>query len=254
MCLITFAYKAHKKYNLIVAANRDEFYERPTAPAQYWDDAPHILAGRDLHRMGTWMGVTKQGKFAALTNYRNGEEKQATKRSRGELVKDFLMDDETPVSYLEKVQMRKGQYPGFNLLVGDHNGLYYYSNINDTIYTLEPGIYGLSNHFINSPWPKVIKGKKGLERCLKCSNSVMEDCLFSSLQRAESPPDEQLPQTGIPLEWERKLSPIFIKTDTYGTRASTLLFITDKQIQFTERTFEGEKYKDRNFTFYINET
>jgi uncharacterized protein with NRDE domain len=155
MCLILFAYRTHPMYPLIVAANRDEFLKRRTAPAQYWEDAPHILAGRDLEKMGTWMGISTIGQFAALTNYRDPNEKTEGNRSRGELVADFLKINANPGSYMEKLTEKREMYPGFNLLAGNVDELFYYSNIENKVYKLEPGIYGISNHLLNTSWPKV---------------------------------------------------------------------------------------------------
>ena len=239
------------RYDLVVAANRDEFYERPTAQASFWEDASHVLAGRDLEKMGTWMGVTKQGRFAALTNYRDPDNESSNMRSRGELVGQFLIGDNQPPQYLQMIQQHRDQYPGFNLIVGDGSSLYYYSNIENEIRLLKPGLYGLSNHLLDTPWPKVRKGKEGLERCLKGSTEILKDCLFSSLQYADPAPDEELPSTGVSLEWERKLSPLFIQTPDYGTRSSTVLFMTDKNVRFVERMFREREYEEREFMFEI---
>jgi uncharacterized protein with NRDE domain len=172
-------------------------------------------------------------------------------RSRGELVSRFLIGDDQPQHYLQTIQQHRDQYPGFNLIVGDVSSLYYYSNMENEIRLLKPGLYGLSNHLLNTPWPKVRKGKEGLERCLQGSTENLKECLFSSLQYADPVPDEELPSTGVSLEWERKLSPLFIQTPDYGTRSSTLLFMTHRNVQFVERVFEGGKYKEREFTFGI---
>lgn len=248
MCLINFAYGIDDTYDLVVAANRDEFYERPTAQAHFWEGAPHILAGRDLEKMGTWMGVTKEGRFAALTNYRDPGEKSEGKRSRGELVSGFLMENEDTHSYLKAIQNKRDQYPGFNLIVYDGRSLLYYSNREDEIRVLEPGVYGLSNHLLDTPWPKVTKGKEGLKQCLSGSGGNFKECIFSSLQLAEPAPDEELPDTGIPLEWERNLSPLFIQTPQYGTRASTLVLLNREEGHFVERVYEGDSHHEKEFT------
>lgn len=250
MCLISFAYKVDARYDLVVAANRDEFYKRPTASASFWDDAPYVLAGRDLEMMGTWMGVTKQGRFAALTNYRDPSEDTAGKRTRGELVSHFLLGDETPAQYLSNVQAVHTRYCGFNLLVGDKESLYYYSNVENKIRKLEPGIYGLSNHLLNTPWPKVRKGKAGLENCLKHEGDRSE-CLFTSLRYAEQAPDAELPSTGVPIDLERKLSPLFIKMDDYGTRSSTVMFMNNKEVLYTERVYSADSFTESEFSFRL---
>jgi uncharacterized protein with NRDE domain len=251
MCLINVAYKVDSNYDLVVSANRDEFYNRPTKQVSFWKDAPHVLAGRDLVKMGTWMGVTKHGRFAAITNYRNPHESQSNTRSRGELVSRFLIGNDSPQSYLKMIQPEREHYPGFNLLVGDIHTLYYYSNIENRVQLLEPGVYGLSNHLLDTPWPKVKKGKDGLKRCLKDSSENINECLLSSLQVAEHAPDVELPNTGISLEWERMLSPLFIQTPDYGTRSSTLVFMNHDEVQFIERVYEDVSYKEAAFNFPI---
>ncbi|MBM7602350.1 uncharacterized protein with NRDE domain [Metabacillus crassostreae] len=250
MCLIKFAYKVDSRFDLVIAANRDEFYKRGTAQADFWEEAPQVLAGRDLEKMGTWMGVTKQGRFAALTNYRDHNGSRDYERSRGELVSEFLKDNCSPESYLEIIKRDSSQYPGFNLLVGDKNTLYYYSNIENELYLLQPGIYGLSNHLLNTNWPKVQKGKKGLEECLK-NKGDLKDCLFRVLFNAEQAKDDELPQTGVTLEWKKKLSPLFISAENYGTRSSTVLCMNREKVEFIERTFTGEAYNEREFEFSI---
>lgn len=251
MCLINFAYKVDSRFNLVIAANRDEFYKRGTAQADFWEEAPQVLAGRDLEKMGTWMGVTKQGRFAALTNYRGDDVKTDYRKSRGELVSEFLKGNCSPERYLEVIKENRNQYPGFNLLVGENkNALYYYSNIENKIHLLQPGIYGLSNHLLNTNWPKVQKGKKGLEECLK-NKGKMTECLFKTLKDADPANDDELPHTGVSIEWERKLSPLFIQSDYYGTRSSTVLCMNRERVEFVERTFKGQTYSEREFNFSI---
>ena len=243
MCLILFAYHAHPKYKLIVAANRDEFYKRPTISAHFWEDHPHILAGRDLEKMGTWMGVTKTGRFAALTNFRDPKEMTEGKCSRGELVADYLKDSHPPEKYMQKAAGSRTTYPGYNLLAGDADELFYYSNVEDRIHRVEPGIYGVSNHLLNTNWPKVKRGREGLATIMNESNEkTFSEQLFSLLQSADHAADKDLPSTGVSLEWERILSPMFIKTEAYGTRSSTVLWITDEEIHFQERVYSREEY------------
>ncbi|WNQ14027.1 NRDE family protein [Paenibacillus aurantius] len=246
MCLILFAYRIHPEYHLILGANRDEFYNRPTALANYWDDYPNILAGRDLTKMGTWLGVTKKGRFAALTNYRNPEEEGQGKKSRGELVADFLKGHKTPEAFMSEAKQKRNSYPGYNLLTGDANELYYYSNVEDEVRRLEPGIYGVSNHLLDTSWPKVTHGKAGLANLLH-RNDLVEQ-LFELLRNETSFPDEILPRTGVSLEWERLLSPLFVKSDGYGTRCSTILLLTDETLEFKERTYSIDGMKEQEFT------
>ncbi len=205
------------------------------------------MAGRDLEKMGTWMGVTKNGRFAALTNYRDPNEKTENKKSRGELVSDFLTEDTLPKSYLENIQKTRNEYPGFNLILGDINGLYYYSNVENEITLLQPGIYGVSNHLLNTNWPKVQKGRIGLETCLKSQSDNLKECLFSSLEDADPASDEELPHTGVSLDWERRLSSLFIQSEEYGTRSSTVLFMNKEKVEFVERTFNRKDFLEKEF-------
>lgn len=246
MCLILFAYQAHPKYSYIVASNRDEFYQRPTAQAAYWQDEPTILAGRDLEKMGTWMGVSKSGRFAALTNYRDPKEEIEGKQSRGELVADYLKGKEHPEVYLSRTVEKSGLYPGYNLLAGTSNELFYHTNIGNKVQRVAPGIHGLSNHLLNTNWPKVNKGKRGLKEIVQTpmEDKKMVESLFALLQNADQAPDELLPKTGVPLELERMLSPMFIKSEGYGTRCSTVLLMNEKNVHYFERTYEDGEVKD----------
>ena len=235
MCLILFAYKVHPIYRLIVAANRDEAYRRPTAPADYWQDRPGILAGRDLEKMGTWLGVSTSGRFAALTNYRDPSEEREGKRSRGELVADALDYDGAIEGYMDKLMERNHHYPGYNLLAGDTEQLFYYSNVGEALQKIEPGIYGLSNHLLDTDWPKVRKGKEELERIIREDQSSMPEDLMDLLRIDTAAEDKLLPSTGVPIEIERMLSPLFIQSEHYGTRSSTVLLMSDTTIDFYER-------------------
>ncbi|KON86333.1 hypothetical protein AF332_05535 [Sporosarcina globispora] len=247
MCLILFAYKVHPAYKLIVAANRDEFYERPTAPAHFWEDHPAILAGRDLSKMGTWMGVTKNGRFAALTNYRDPSEVAEGKRSRGDLVADFLKGSDLPADFMIMASENRSSYPGYNLLAGNLDELYYYSNVEDRIEQLQPGVYGVSNHVLNTAWPKVKKGKKGLLKLIENASGNLTEDLFTLLQNADPAPDDMLPKTGVSLEWERILSPLFIKSEGYGTRSSTVMLMSEYEIFYRERVHIGDSPQDQEF-------
>ena len=251
MCLVLFAYKVHPKYKLIVAANRDEFYQRPTAPAEFWEDDPEILAGRDLEKMGTWMGVTKMGRFAALTNYRDPNEVTLGKRSRGELVTNALQYNGDIKEYMQSLARNNDLYPGYNLLAGDDDKLYYYSNVGREMLEVTPGIYGVSNHLLNTEWPKVQMGKAGLGEILNTNTEDFVEPLFTLLQKSEQAPDEKLPKTGVPLDLERMLSSMFIKSDNYGTRSSTVLLKSETEIQYVERVFSNHVIKDQSYTIKI---
>ncbi|WP_053365347.1 NRDE family protein [Bacillus sp. FJAT-27245] len=248
MCLILFAYKAHPRYRLIVAANRDESYARPTASADFWEDEPKILAGRDLEKMGTWMGVSTDGRFAALTNYRDpGQMNAAGKLSRGELVAGFLKGGMASGDYMSGLAATGDLYPGYNLLADDGKSLHYFSNMEGVAREVGPGIHGVSNHLLNTPWPKVIRGKKGLGELLKLDADGLEQALFGLLRHADPAPDVDLPDTGIGLEWERILSPLFIRSEGYGTRCSTVLLLGDEELSYTERVYDGEEYTENRF-------
>jgi uncharacterized protein with NRDE domain len=239
MCLILFAYDVHPYYHFVLAANRDEFHNRAAAPLQFWDDFPEILAGRDLKLMGTWLGVTRTGRLAAITNYRSTYEPKEAAPSRGDLVADFLKGSMGPVEYLQKIRARANAYNGFNLIVGDRDGLYYASNRGTWLRSLEPGIYGLSNHLLDTPWPKVKSGITCLKTLMAKRNKGILPELEDLLRNQERPPDDQLPDTGVGLEWERRLAPIFISSPSYGTRCSSMLSITRTgELLFKELSWE----------------
>ena len=240
MCLIVVAIDAHPKFKLVIAANRDEFYDRPTAPAAFWPEAPQLLAGRDLRESGTWIGITTERRIAAVTNYRDPESLKAGSPSRGKLVSNFLLGREHPIQYLEQLSRDPNKYSGFNLLVGQREEIYWYSNHGKEIRKLSPGIHGLSNHLLDTPWPKVKKGCEALGRILAAENPSTEE-LFQSLMDHTAAADESLPDTGIGLETERMLSPVFIASPGYGTRSSTII-ILDRNggITFTERSFSTQ--------------
>lgn len=228
MCLILFAHRCHPNFRLIVAANRDEFLDRPTAPLAFWDDSPQVLAGRDLKEGGTWLGITRTGRFAALTNYRDPARMAPNAPSRGRLVSDYLQGEEPAHAYLDRLAARAGSYNGFNLLLGDEEGLFYYTNLTGEPRALEPGLYGLSNHRLDTPWPKLKRSRLLLRQLLDRRSDPMPDELLDLLADRVPAPDVELPRTGIPLEWERWLSPIFIDAPGYGTRASTVLVVNDR--------------------------
>lgn len=254
MCLILFAYKMHPSYRLIVAANRDEFYERPSSPSEFWEDAPQVLAGRDLKEGGTWLGITREGKFAAITNYRDPAAIKTGAPSRGKLVSNFLTGPESAASYLKKVSRQAHKYNGFNLICGDDADIFVYSNRAD-VQKLEAGIYGLSNRLLDSSWPKVMRGKKALTEAMMEKGAALETTIFTILANRKIAPDKKLPSTGIGLEWERLLSSIFIESPGYGTRSSTVLLIgKNKWVKFVEKVFDGkpEPWIESRFSFQLD--
>ena len=238
MCLILLAHDAHPRYRLVVAANRDEAYARPTAPAAWWADAPGVLAGRDLLGGGTWMGITRGGRFAAVTNFRETAPPPPDAPSRGHLVGGFLRGADAPDAYLRALAPRAGEYAGFNLLVGDGEELRYFGNRGEgEARTVDPGVHGLSNALLDTPWSKVERGKAGLAAALADRGEVDPEALFRVLWDAEPAPDAHLPDTGVGLERERTLSSPFIRSPEYGTRASTVLLVgRDGRVRFVERT------------------
>lgn len=253
MCLLLFAYRQHPDYPLIVAANRDEFHRRPTAPADWWEGG-RLLAGRDLEAGGSWMGVSRDGRFAAVTNYRDPASHQPGLRSRGGIVVEALRSDQEDAAVLAGVQSDGRHYNGFNLIYLGRHGLYSYANRDGGVRTLSPGLYGLSNHLLETPWPKVIRGKAGLRAYLDSGQAPAPEPLFELLTDRASAADSELPSTGVSLDWERRLSPIFIAGPDYGTRASTLLLLgRDGEARFAERSFgpDGAKGETREFRFQL---
>ncbi len=238
MCLILFAHKVHPDYPLVMAANRDEAYARPTAAATFWNDSPHIYGGRDLEQGGTWLGITRSGTFAAVTNFREGAGAKKSSRSRGELVASFLHKKQRPADYVARVHGKAGDYNGFNLLAGDLDELQYLSNRGGEPTVVAPGVHGLSNHLLNTPWPKVERGRKIVTELLQSRSQELIDGLFGLLAARTIAPDNALPETGVGLPRERVLSPAFIASPTYGTRSSTVMLIDNHgEVTFIERSF-----------------
>jgi uncharacterized protein with NRDE domain len=238
MCLILLALDTHPDYALVLAANRDEFYDRPTAPTAFWDDAPDVLAGRDLRAGGTWLGIDRAGRLAAVTNYRQGTRETAAPRSRGHLVGDYLTGRSRAHDHIAHVGRDAELYNGFNLICGDAGGFVYFSNREGRARRLGSGVYGLSNHLLDSPWPKVTRGKSGLTGVLSTSGEELVDRLFALLSDRRQSADELLPRTGVSPEWERLLSAAFITSPEYGTRSSTVILAgSDGKATFVERSF-----------------
>lgn len=252
MCLLLFSFNKHSDYPVILAANRDEFFERPTKAASFWEDCPSILAGRDLLKGGSWMGVSKEGRIAAVTNYREPSQNKPDAISRGALVSDYLKGNQSAEDYIQNVMTQSHAYDEFNLLVGDKQSLLFFCSIEDDYQTLKPGLYGISNGKLDSPWPKVVKGKTALEKIIQTSKKPDPGKLFDLLADKTIAADSELPSTGVSLEWERSLSPLFVQFEDYGTRSSTVLLI-DKQgeVFFSERSFdkEGQVIDARSYEF-----
>lgn len=239
MCLILLAWRAHPEYRLVFAANRDEAYERPSAAAGFWNCESDVFGGRDLEKGGTWLGLTRGGRLAAVTNYRDGRlPKAAAPCSRGELTADFLRGADTPRSYLENIAPRGSNYGGYTLIVGDSRHLHGFSNRDPAIQELSAGVHGLSNHLLDIPWPKVSRGKERLSALLTAGEPDLVDGLFRVLADRRVAPDAELPDSGVGLQRERELSPAFIAGERYGTRASTVLLVSSSdEVLFVERRF-----------------
>ncbi len=239
VCLLLLAHGVDPGRHLLVVANRDEFHARPAAPAAFWEDAPGVLAGRDLSAGGTWLGVTRAGRFAALTNYRDPAGHDPRARSRGVLVSGFLKGSGGPEEYLRSVAAEEARYNGFNLLAGSPGDLWLFESRTGRLKRLGPGVFALSNALLDTPWPKVERARRAFRLLLerRPGEATPEELLALLADRTVAP-DEELPFTGVGIEWERVLAPAFIVTPEYGTRTSTaVLFGADGGIDLVERTF-----------------
>ncbi len=249
MCLIFIALNNHPTYKLIVAGNRDEFYKRKTAPANFWENHPHILAGRDLEAGGTWMGISKQGKISMVTNYRDLRNLKSVAPSRGHLVTDYLLNGDKPDDYLNTLTEKSNAYNGFNLVVGTPDELHYYSNYKNGVEKIPEGLHGLSNHLLNTPWPKVKRGMDKVANVIQ-SKTVKPEKLFDVLYDEQRAPDNELPDTGLDLERERALSSIFIKSPGYGSRCSTVILVDrNHDVLFSERVYDLQTFNYTTQTF-----
>ena len=248
MCLIIFAHRAETDYPLVIAANRDEFYTRPAAEADIWETPSggllqsQVLAGRDLEAGGTWLGITRNGRFAAVTNIYDPSQPEKKQRSRGDLTKNFLKSSQSAEQYCEAIITELHQFAGFNLLIGDGEALYYANNLEEIIWRLEPGIYGLSNGLLNSRSPKVERGKIKLHSLLNSAPTLNTDQLIRMMADQEQTSGESLPSTGATLRLERQLSSIFTldQERLYGTRCSTALIRNAKgDTRFCEQSYDS---------------
>ncbi|HSX70540.1 MAG TPA: NRDE family protein [Pseudomonas sp.] len=236
MCLIVFAWRPGHPQPLVLAANRDEFYDRASLPLAEWEDAPGLHAGRDLRAGGTWLGVTADGRFAALTNIRDPRQPRGA-RSRGELPEGFLRGDADAEAFLADLARRSDDYSGFNLLLGDRHALYYFNSEEGLARRLEPGVYGLSNARLDTPWPKVRRATDALASTL---DDPQPQHLLALLGDRQQPPREQLPNTGVGLDWEMLLATVFIVGPGYGTRASSALTLNaEGGLRLVERSFDS---------------
>lgn len=236
MCILFVAMKQHPKYPLIIAANRDEFRNRSTAPMAWWQ-TPNILAGKDLEAGGTWLGITPRGKFSALTNYRQLPQADIqSPKSRGDLVLKALTKDNDQLSHY--LTAHSNNYQGFNLLYGDSEALTCYDSINKRFTKFNQGFFSLCNGAVNDIWPKMAKGEQALEHYIKQNEQIEHQQLLALLMDSEQAPDDLLPKTGLPLDWEQKLSAIFIEGEEYGTRSSCVISLDNNgNIKVTEVTY-----------------
>ncbi len=243
MCLILFSYNPSSSTPLILSANRDEFFARLTAKAQLWPDQEGLLAGKDLVGGGTWIGLTEGGRFATVTNVREPGVVVENPKSRGDLTRRFLSGQASCEDYLATIEQEKEHYSGFNLLVGEFSEdkceLFYLSNRKPGIHKLDAGVYGLSNHLLDSSWPKVDAGKVHLRDTLNTTSEALDyhQSLRCYLENPSLASDDILPKTGVPYEREKALSAAFITLPDYGTRTSTVITISDSKMVFSEKNY-----------------
>jgi uncharacterized protein with NRDE domain len=239
------AYKIHAEYPFLVLANRDEYYERPTKDAHWWNENPNLLAGKDLKAGGTWLGVTKTGKFCALTNYRAPQNFNPNALSRGNIVADYLSQSDSATDYIYNQMGNMASYNDFNLICYEQEQLYYFGSKEGKIKSLSPGIYGLSNALLDSEWPKVVNGKNELQHLLQ-TGPISAEKAFDILGNPAVAPDHELPNTGISLEFERMLSAMHIQVEGYGTRSSNVILYQQNGIEFYEKNHLNQSLS--NFT------
>ena len=253
MCLILVVWRRHPQYPCLIAANRDEFHSRAAEPAHWWHDRPQILAGRDLVAGGTWLGITRSGRFAALTNYRSPQHRRTDVPSRGSLVTDALESQGSATDDLGCLQRVSPGYNGFNLIFSDGQRLAVHESVPHAGRVLAPGIYGLSNHVLDTPWPKVERAKARLHALL---DQTIDPVAVLDFLRDDRPArDEDLPETGLSLDWERLLSSAFIRGSDYGTRCSTVIRIDQGgKVYFDEWTWDasGSESGRASFQFQIS--
>jgi uncharacterized protein with NRDE domain len=244
MCLIVFAWQAHPSYPLVLAANRDEFLDRPTLQLDYWKDLPDVLGGRDVEKGGSWLATHVDGRWAAVTNFRDGGTASSPANlSRGHLVMNYVASGDQAKDYARHITQPLAEYAGCNLLVGDSDSLFFVSNRlqgerRAEAESVAAGVHGLSNHSLDTPWPKVQRVKRKLQQLIDDGSE-----------------DDELPSTGVPVEWERVLSPPFIVSESYGTRASTVVLMSkDGTVNVYERSFGagGVELDRRAVTFRVD--
>jgi uncharacterized protein with NRDE domain len=241
MCLLVFAWMNHPRYRLVVAANRDEFHDRAAVPLGWWNGSGRVLAGRDLRAGGTWLGVTRSGRFGAVTNVRGVDASPvAGAPSRGGLVPDYLAGEATPGCYLRDLSRAAAAFAGFNLLAGDRESLHYLSNRDSAgPRRLEPGTYGLGNHALDTPWPRLARARERFDDALAADQPATGE-LFDLLADRSPAIGATLPDSGLPSDLERAMSAPFVLHERYGTRCSTVLLARhDGHTTAAERRFDA---------------
>jgi uncharacterized protein with NRDE domain len=240
MCLLVIAWQVHPRYRLVVAANRDEFHERPTEPMALWPPPDDLIAGRDLRAGGTWLGVDRSRRFGIVTNFRELQRPAPGAPSRGNLIPGYLRNPAPVTEYIHNLEAVAEQYSGFNLLLTDHDSLWYVSNRAPRFaQSLPPGIYGLSNELLDTPWPKLQRVRQRFDALINQADTLPEEALFAILaDPTQAGVDDSLPDTGLSREWEQLLSSPFISNGEYGTRCSTLVRIDETgALTLNERRF-----------------
>lgn len=252
MCLLVFAWKLHPRYRLIFAGNRDEFHDRPAAPLAWWDDQTDILGGRDLQAGGTWLAVSRRGRFGVVTNYRDLQRPEAGAPSRGLLITRYLAGELDGPQFIDQLKPEASRFGGFNLLLADDRSMVYGSNRAPAFgRELAPGVYGLSNHLLDTPWPKLALTRQRFEHLIT-GDEPQFDGLFGMLGDRAAAADHLLPNTGVSQKWERLLSSPFIVDERYGTRCSTVVRIShDHHVEIRERRFDrdGRTFGTTSFEF-----
>jgi len=258
MCLLVLAWQSHPRYRLVVAANRDEFHERPTAPMDKWAPPDDIIAGRDLRAGGTWLAMDRKLRFGVITNFRDMQAPLPGAPSRGKLITDYLRNPEGAAAYFRRLEPTAQEYSGFNLLLMDNDSLWYASNRAEPFAkSLPPGIYGLSNHYLDTPWPKLQRVRGRFDPLLRQGGEIAKGELLSILaDPTQAGIDEELPETRLSAEWEQLLSSAFIRNEQYGTRCSTLVLLEHSgAVTLLERRFDplGATVSDTEFTLRAGE-
>lgn len=259
MCLLAIAWDTHPSYQMIFAGNRDEYHSRPTAAAHWWGSNRSVLAGKDLLAGGTWAAITREGRFAVVTNYRESRNPPDDAISRGNLVTEFIADRRTPDAFVQDKGGSLERYAGFNLLVGLIGGrtsssMHYSSNRDTARARLEAGIHGVSNHRLNTPWPKLLRITQGMSRLIEKDRLEPHE-LFRLLEDRRPADDRELPATGLDVDQERLLSSPFIVNERYGTRSATIILVTRTgQVRFLEKQYnrDGNSVSLNKFAFALD--